>query len=83
MFSHISMNWRGQPLVSYETVLNLIGSTRSKTGLCVNARLDRNVYETGKKISDEQMEQVNLKAHRTHPKWNYTISPTQRKPGKM
>ena len=79
MFSHISMNWQGQPLVSYETVLNLIGSTRTKTGLRVKARLDRNIYETGKKISDEQMETVNLKPHRTHPKWNYTINPTKRK----
>ena len=76
MFSHISMNWQGQPLVSYETVLNLIGSTRTKTGLRVKARLDRNIYETGKKIRDEQMETVNLKPHRTHPKWNYTINPT-------
>lgn len=82
MFSYISMNWQGRPLISYEMVLNLIGSTRTKTGLRVKARLDRKVYETGKKISDEQMEEVNIKPHRTYPKWNYTISLTKQKPYK-
>lgn len=75
MFSFISMNWQGRPLVSYQTVVNLIGSTRTKTGLKVKARLDRKVYRTGQKITDEQMEAVHLQPHRTHPKWNYTISP--------
>lgn len=75
MFSFISMNWQGRPLVSYQTVVNLIGATRTKAGLKVKARLDRKVYRTGEKITDEQMKAVHLKPHRTHPKWNYTISP--------
>ncbi len=79
MFSHISMNWQGRPLISYETVVNLIGSTRTKTGLRVKAKLDRKFYATGEKISDEQMEEVNIRPHPTHPKWNYTISPTRRR----
>ncbi len=79
MFSYISMNWQGRPLVSYKTVVNLIGSTRTKTGLRVKAKLDRRFYETGKKISDEQMDEINLEPHRTHPKWNYTINPTRRR----
>tara|TARA_B100002003_G_C13583727_1_gene302543 strand:- start:25 stop:276 length:252 start_codon:yes stop_codon:yes gene_type:complete len=74
MFSFISTNWQGRPLVSYQTIVNLIGSTRTKAGLKVKARLDRKVYRTGQKITDKQMEEVHLKPHRTHPKWNYTIS---------
>ena len=79
LFSYISMNWQGRPLISYEMVVNLIGSTRTKTGLRVKAKLDRKVYATGEKISDEQMEEINLKPHATHPIWNYTISPTKRR----
>jgi len=75
MFSFISLHWKGQPLVSYETVVNLIGATRTKTGLRVKAALDPRVYEAGIKISDEEMERINLRLHRVHPKWNYTISP--------
>jgi len=75
MFSFISMNWKGQPLVSYEAVVGLIGSTRTKTGLRVKARLDPRVYATGVQITDQQMECVNLQSHKTHPKWNYTIAP--------
>ena len=75
MFSFISLNWKGQPLVSYETVVNLIGATRTKTGLRVKAELDANQYEAGVKISDEEMERINLRPHNTHPRWNYTISP--------
>src|SRR5574341_301886 len=75
MFSFISLHWKGQPLVSYETVVNLIGATRTKTGLRVKATLDPRVYEAGVRISDEEMERINLRLHRVHPKWNYTISP--------
>jgi len=74
MFSYISMNWRGKPLTSYETVINLIGSTRTKTGLRVKARLDPRNYETGLKITDEQMAAINITSHKIYPKWNYTIS---------
>jgi len=77
MFSFISMNWRGQPLVSYETVVNLIGATRTKTGLRVKAKLDTSTYEAGVKIPDEAMERLNIQLHQVNPKWNYTISPRQ------
>ncbi len=75
MFSFISLNWKGQPLVSYETVVNLIGATRTKTGLRVKAELDAKQYEAGVKISDEEMQRINLRPHSTNPPWNYTISP--------
>jgi hypothetical protein len=75
MFSYISLNWKGEPLVTYETVVNLIGATRTKSGLRIKAKLDRNHYEPGVKISDEDMQQIKLHTHRTHPNWNYTISP--------
>jgi len=82
LFSFISLNWKGQPLVSYETVVNLIGATRTKTGLRVRAELDAKTYEAGIKISDAQMERINLRPHSTHPLWNYTISPRSISPGK-
>jgi hypothetical protein len=75
MFSFISLNWLGKPLVSYETVINLIGATRTATGLQVKAKLDTRYYEAGVKITDEEMETINLQTHRTNPEWNYTISP--------
>jgi len=74
MFSFISINWKGQPLVSYETIVNLIGSTRTQTGLRVKATLDTAVYEKGVKITDEQMDSINLRPHNIHPHWNYTIA---------
>jgi len=74
MFSFISINWQGKPLISYETVVNLISTTRTKTGLRVKARLDTNEYDKGIKISDEQMQNLKIKRHKTHPQWNYTIS---------
>jgi len=82
LFSFISLNWKGQPLVSYETVVNLIGATRTKTGLRVRAELDAKTYEAGIKISDAQMERINLRPHSTHPLWNYTISPRSISPEK-
>jgi len=73
LFSFISLTWKGQPLVSYEAVVNLIGNTKTKTGLKVKATLDRSQYETGEKVSDEKMSQVKLQRHKLHPDWNYTI----------
>ena len=78
LFSFISMNWRGQPLVSYEAVVNLIGSTRTRSGLQVRALLDPGAYETGQKVSTQQMEQLNLQGHSFYPDWNYTLSPQKR-----
>jgi hypothetical protein len=75
LFSFISLNWQGQPLVSYETVVNLIGATRTKTGLRVKAMLDPKVYPTGVKISDAAMAQLQVTPHEVHPQWNYTLHP--------
>jgi DDE family transposase len=78
MFSFISLNWKGQPLVSYETVVNLIGATRTSKGLKVKAQLDPKMYEAGVKIRDEEMELISLQPHNVYPAWNYTISPRTR-----
>jgi len=75
MFSFISMNWRGEPLVDLETVINLISSTKTKTGLQIQALLDTGNYKTGIKISDKQMNELNISIHETNSKWNYTIEP--------
>lgn len=75
MFSFISMNWKGEPLISYETIINMIGATTTKSGLKIKARLDRNKYETGAKISDSEMKDLMIQYHRVHPEWNYTIFP--------
>jgi len=75
MFSFISMNWRGEPLIDLETVINLIGSTKTKKGLKIQALLDTESYKTGIKISDKQMEELNLTSHEMNPNWNYTIKP--------
>lgn len=75
MFSFISMNWKGRPLVSYETVVNLIGSTKTRKGLQVKARIDRKVYKRGIKTSDEEMKNISIDYWEPFPKWNYTIYP--------
>jgi hypothetical protein len=75
MFSFISVNWRGEPLVSYETVITLISTTTTKTGLQVKAMLDTGHYERGIKISDEEMQQLHLQPHALYPRWNYTLAP--------
>src|SRR5512142_1968376 len=75
LFSHITMNWRGRPLVSHQVVVELIAATRTATGLEVEARLDRGSYPTKVKVSKEQMKQVRLKPHEFHGEWNYTIEP--------
>jgi len=78
LFSFISLNWRGEPLINYETVINLIGGTKTRTGLKVRAVLDTNKYEIGIKVSDEQLDGIRLRRHKVHPVWNYTILPRQR-----
>jgi len=75
LFSFISLNWKGKPLVNYETVVNLIGGTRTRGGLKVKAVLDTNQYETGVEVSKEDIGQLRLKRHRVHPDWNYTLLP--------
>jgi hypothetical protein len=75
LFGHIEQNWAGQPLISYETVLKFIRTTRTETGLRCRAYLDATEYETGLKITAEQKAQLNLKPHHVLPRWNYTIKP--------
>lgn len=74
MFSCISMNWRGRPLISHETIVNLIGSTTTRAGLTINAELDANLYEKGIHVSDEELEMVNLTKAKFHGEWNYSIA---------
>jgi hypothetical protein len=78
LFSFISLNWRGEPLINYETIIHLIGATKTRTGLKVKAVLDTNEYETGIKVTDEQLEEIQIRRHKVHPAWNYTISPRRR-----
>lgn len=75
LFCRIEANWAGQPLITYETVLKFIRTTRTETGLRVRAYLDKTTYQTGLKITAEQKAQINLKSHRVRPRWNYTIAP--------
>src|SRR5487761_1629048 len=74
MFSFISMNWRGRPLVSYRTIIELISATTTKKGLTIKAAADTNVYQKGIKVSDEELAAVPLKRHEFHGDWNYTIA---------
>jgi len=74
LFSYISINWRGKPLTSYEVIVNLIGSTTTSKGLKVKSELDTNIYTTGIKISNEELEKINIKRDDFHGEWNYTIS---------
>jgi hypothetical protein len=74
MFSFISMNWRGRPLVSYRTIIELISATTTKSGLTIRAEEDLNHYETGIKVSDAELEAVLLRRHKFHGDWNYTIA---------
>lgn len=76
LFSYISMNWRGRPLTDYRTVVNLIASTTTKTGLTVMVRLDKRKYQRGIKISADELKNIALQQHKFHGEWNYTIRPT-------
>jgi hypothetical protein len=75
LFSFISSNWRGEPLRDYETIVKLISRTATAQGLKVTCRLDRRKYPTGRKVTDEEMQRVNLQRHKFHGDWNYTIRP--------
>jgi transposase len=77
LFSHISMNWRGRPLISHEVIVDLIGSTTTKTGLKLKAKLDASEYPLKTKIEEETMAELNMKAHEFHGDWNYTIRPNK------
>jgi transposase len=75
MFCHITENWRGRPLVSHAVVVNLIGGTKTRAGLYIEAELDPQNYETGIEVSDEELATVRLKRDKFHGDWNYTILP--------
>lgn len=75
LFSFISMNWRGRPLLSYEVIVNLIGNTRTASGLEVRCDLDLNEYVKGIKVSDEEMDSLNIREDSWHGEWNYVVSP--------
>ena len=79
LFSFISINWRGKPLRSFRTIVELIAGTTTDTGLEVRAELDENKYATKVKISKEELAAVNLSRHSFHGDWNYTVSPNRRK----
>jgi len=70
------MNWRGKPLVSLETIINLIGATTTSTGLEVFARLDEGTYPDKIKVPENELKAVNLHGDKFHPEWNYSIKPT-------
>lgn len=75
LFSFISINWRGRPLRSYETVINLISNTTNRGGLVVRARLDRRRYPIGKKVSAAELRELNIETDAFHGEWNYVIKP--------
>lgn len=75
LFSFIASNWRGEPLRDYATIVNLIARTTTAKGLQVTCRLDRRKYPTGRKITDEEMKQINIERKKFHGDWNYVIKP--------
>jgi hypothetical protein len=79
LFSFISINWRGKPLRSFRTIVQLIAATTTETGLTVRAELDENKYPKGLKVSDAQIAAVNIFPHDFHGEWNYTIAPIKKR----
>jgi len=75
LFSFITINWRGKPLRTYQTIIQLISATTTKAGLKVRAELDTNAYPKGIKVSNDQLDAVNLSRHSFCGNWNYTIAP--------
>jgi hypothetical protein len=78
MFSFISRNWRGRPLLSHATIVNLIAATRTQTGLTVRCMLDKRHYPKQVKVSDDQMRRIRLRPDKFHGDWNYAIMPRQK-----
>jgi hypothetical protein len=75
LFSRITMNWRGRPLISHEVIVQTIAATTTRTGLRVHAELDTSAYDTGIQVSDRQMDALPLDRHAWHGDWNYTLHP--------
>jgi len=78
LFSFITKNWRGKPLVTHQVIVNLIAATTTTTGLTVRSQIDDRIYPKGRKVSDKQLALVNLEPNAFHGEWNYTIHPTSR-----
>lgn len=79
LFSHISMNWRGQPLVSHEVIVNLIAATTTRKGLKVRAELDSKLYPKGIKVTNEEFAAIQISRDEFHGEWNYSITPSNKK----
>ena len=77
LFSFITKNWRGKPLVSHQVIVDMISATTTKTGLKVKARIDPRQYKTGRRVSNAELAEVHLNPDKFHGEWNYTITPAQ------
>ena len=75
LFSFISQNWRGKPLISHQVIIDLIAATTTTTGLTVKSKIDTNIYEPGLKVSDQQMAELQLRREKFHGDWNYKLLP--------
>lgn len=75
LFSHISINWAGQPLRNLDVMLAFIRGTTTTAGLKVEARLDQEIYRKGRKVTDRQLKELALSTHDVCPRWNYTLTP--------
>ena len=75
LFSFISQNWRGKPLISHQVIIDLIAATTTTTGLTVKSKIDTNIYEKGLKVSDQQMAELQLRREKFHGDWNYKLLP--------
>jgi hypothetical protein len=75
LFCHVTQNWRGRPLVSHDLIVKLIGATTTSSGLKVKAALDTDRYQSGIKVSDEELDAVKITREAFHGEWNYSIRP--------
>ena len=75
LFSFISQNWRGKPLISHQVIIDLIAATTTRTGLTVKSKIDTNIYEPGLRVSDQQMAELQLRREKFHGDWNYKLLP--------
>jgi hypothetical protein len=75
LFSFITQNWRGKPLVSYQAIVQLIAATTTRTGLNVKCEIDPATYPAGVKVTDAEMAAINIAPHEFHGEWNYSIAP--------
>lgn len=78
LFSFISQNWRGRPLISHEVIVNLIASTTTQKGLLVRAQLDTTEYPAGRKVSEQEIAELDLRRDNFHGEWNYTLFPRKK-----